>query len=438
MDVPWVRRLFLQNIKCFGTSEISFLASDSAVSAAVVLGDNGTGKTTLLRALALGLCDPKDAKFLFETQDWLRKDATNGTISVEMLVNGEVKTRDIHIVRREYGEDIDHISDIANTTTTQDNIFVCAYGAARRTFGTESPRSYRARDAVSTLFTRDAPLQNPELAFRRIADSGGDREDLLQRINRLLMLPQGSTKLGDEGFEVRGPWGEYTPVGSLSDGYNGTLAWILDMIGRAFMHSPSCAERGVRGVVLVDELEQHLHPSWQRRIISRLHEQFPLVQFVFTTHAPLCVVGTTDLDDHDVALTHLGLRGGVVKADSGIRPPRGMRADNILTSYLFGLDTTGDDETAGQIRKLSVLLGQGELNEAERGEVERLRHDLELKLSPAETDLERDVSAELLSTIEDGVRGRLIKLGRKLGSGSAEPIDFEIRRQLRDLFEHLP
>jgi len=79
------------------------------------------------------------------------------------------------------------------------------------------------------------------------------------------------------------------PMSALSDGYRNTLGLVADMIQRACLLNPQLGERALdetRGVVLIDEIDQHLHPKWQRHIISDLKSLFPKVQFIVTTHSP--------------------------------------------------------------------------------------------------------------------------------------------------------
>ena len=80
----------------------------------------------------------------------------------------------------------------------------------------------------------------------------------------------------------------------LSDGERSLLALIFDLTRRLTVANPADRDpiRNGRAVVLIDELEHHLHPSWQRRVLGMLTDTFKGCQFIATTHAPL-IVGTT-------------------------------------------------------------------------------------------------------------------------------------------------
>jgi len=97
---------------------------------------------------------------------------------------------------------------------------------------------------------------------------------------------------------VSGPWGDL-PLKALGDGYKATFAWVADLMGWAiFLEHDVPSSDNINGIVLIDEIDQHLHPVWQRRIVKRLYKHFPNIQFIATTHSPIVALGTTDLNDN--------------------------------------------------------------------------------------------------------------------------------------------
>lgn len=79
------------------------------------------------------------------------------------------------------------------------------------------------------------------------------------------------------------------PISQLSDGYKCTISLIADIAYRMAILNPQLLENVLvetEGIVLIDEVDLHLHPSWQKRILKDLMEVFPKVQFVVSTHAP--------------------------------------------------------------------------------------------------------------------------------------------------------
>ena len=87
------------------------------------------------------------------------------------------------------------------------------------------------------------------------------------------------------------------PVRKLSDGERGTLALVLDLTRRLAQANPELAEptSKAEAVVLIDEIDLHLHPKWQRQIVHRLAAVFPRCQFIATTHSPQ-VIGEVEHD----------------------------------------------------------------------------------------------------------------------------------------------
>ena len=260
---------------------------------------------------------------------------------------------------------------------------------------------------------------------------------MLSWLDKILLLPDGSVQLKPTGLEINGPWGDFTPVGALSDGYRATLAWLLDFLGWVMYLNPTMLATGVKGIVLVDEIEQHLHPQWQRQIYQLLTKMFPGVQFITTTHSPLCVIGTTDLADKDVSLILLRRSGEAVEAISGLQPPRGMRADQVLTSFLFGLETTSDNQTKFEVERLAGLLSKPERTAAEETEIEQLRQALDGKLGSDETELGRQVEHAAKEATEQQYESLLKGVGQAKRSLTTPlaAVDFEVKRQLKELLK---
>ena len=111
------------------------------------------------------------------------------------------------------------------------------------------------------------------------------------------------TTMGNDWSELTYGWdlgtiiikdqqGVWQQIESLSDGQRSTLAMALDIAYRCIVLNPGLGENAPKqtpGVALVDELDLHLHPKWQRSIVDNLREAFPQVQFIATTHSPLII-----------------------------------------------------------------------------------------------------------------------------------------------------
>jgi hypothetical protein len=437
----------IRNVRCFETLNLNLKSSHGPRMWGVVLGDNGVGKTTLLRCIAMGLCDAASASGLLREiyGEWNRKangEAKRSEIHLEFYSEGRESPARIstYITPSRSGYSQVHQETAFGRSRAEfpwDRIFACGYGAARRAFGTKDIEDYPTIDAVYTLFNYDTPLQNPELVLRRILSRsrkkrGSPRldlndgrlsklEPLLESICSVLMLPPGSIQLTVRGLSISGPWGPFQPVGGLGDGFQATLSWLTDLLGWAVLYDPAQPVELVKGIVLVDELEQHLHPRWQRKIIKLLREQFPFVQFIATTHTPMCAIGTTDLKDEECKLIKLEREDDSVVAVEDFMPPRHQRADQVLTSSLFDLPTTRDDESLSDINRYNQLKTSKSLTGPEKKERALLFAKLKKQFSSAESTLETTVRRAVSKSLGEQKDKNVDRIAA----------DFEVMRQLR-------
>lgn len=409
----YITKIRLKNIRCFEDIEIDLNAGSGIRKWAVLLGNNGVGKTTLLRCIAVGLCDRTGAAGLISDLqgDWVRKDSSDGKGTIEIELRAPALSRTVSskltIVNDDGRETIEDFE--SSFEDSPEDILVCAYGAGRGTYGTRDYTKYRIIDSVYTLFDYELNMQNPELTLRRIQSGEVDIPTILESIDRILMLSLGSTKLSPTGITISGPWGTFMPLGSVGDGYKSTLTWVTDFLGWAMFYQGNILKREeLSGIVLVDELEQHLHPSWQRNIISLLQDQFPNTQFIVTSHSPLCASGLADLSDENCKLVVFERAGdeGPVKAED-VPSLRGLRADQVLRSRAFGLPETRNTAIEEKLEQFRRLLLMESLNEEQEAEMSRLRDLLEegvpgLAESEEDRALERQLRMRLLERGDGG------------------------------------
>jgi len=435
----YIKKIVIDKIRCFEHIEIDLSSQQGSKRWVLLLGDNGVGKTTVLRCIAMALMGSAKASGLLSELygEWIRGESNKpakATIHIEFdtgIDDSNPQWIETTFERTNSGD-----TNVSQKTVPEDfpwdDIFVCGYGAARRAYGSKDYAEYSAVDSLYTLFNYDAALQNPELILRRIKDAGVKPEELLSWIDKILMLPKGSAKLGLEGITVNGPWGKFMPLGALGDGHQATLAWLTDMLGWVMFYDKDLfkeVRNKLSGIVLIDEIEHHLHPSWQKEIIKLLAEQFPNLQFIATTHSPLCAIGSANLPDDKCSLVLLTQKDNHVIGDDKLLPPRGRRADQVLTSYLFGLDTTRSDDSVQRIERYSKLLSKNKLTEEEQNELGNLRIQLDNEVGSAETKIQQ--------LVEKAVRDALDKLVATISKDQRPPkeaIDFEMRRQLNELF----
>ncbi len=418
----------LSNIRCFENIDLSFVTPAGFNNFILFFGNNGTGKTTLLRSIALGLCDPTTTSGLMEMLpgSLLREKEGIGKIKIE-LSDYSNRNWSIETILRRDSNGLVSIEQNVSDNFPRSKIFACAYGASRRGFGSNDYEDYSLRNSLLTLFDYDSSLQNPELALRRIQAQGYNINDITERIDSVLMLETGSTRIGIDstGIRIKGPWGDFMPLGGLGDGFQATLGWIADMCGWSLFYQPLSFIKGLSGIVLIDEVEQHLHPSWQREIIKLLHQQFPNIQFIVTSHAPMCALGTTALPEHAssiVALYQANESVEAVKYDA----PFNQRADQVLTSPLFGLFSASGFDVTSNIQRYAYLASKDSLNNDEKKELDFLKNHLESVLEPFQNKYEREIYYTVRETLKD-------KLSEELQSGkiTSQELDYRIIHQLK-------
>ena len=169
--------------------------------------------------------------------------------------------------------------------------------------------------------------------------------------------------------------GEPLYAGALSSGTQGTLLWIYALTLKMASHYGW--EEGWEdkpAILLIDEIENHLHPTWQRRVIPALLEHFPQLQIFAATHSPFVVAG---LKAGQVHLLQRDSATGAVTATTNTEDIIGWTADEILRTMLGVHDPT-DEETAKNAQKLRQLRKEEprdtpEKEEERQQEMERLR-----------------------------------------------------------------
>jgi hypothetical protein len=327
----YITNFEITDIRCFqGKQSISFDRGDGTYAGwTVFAGRNGSGKSTLLKAIALSLVGPLAAQALVGYfSGWVRNGRPRGQVSSCM-------TRDpMYDSVQLAGRDINHPTEgmmlwephigaspggtlPPNTGIYSeargawgeraDGWFVAGYGPQRRLGPQSEWLAHLYSDPVCArlvnLFLDAATLTESvewlkSVHFRALEERPGAAE-LRDAVLALLndgMLPDGSRakRVDSEGLWVTR--GDVTlPLEQLSDGYRTLTALVLDMVRRLWatygeLHLEPAPEGHLccklPGIVLIDEVEAHLHIAWQQKIGFWLTSRFPAIQFLVTTHSP--------------------------------------------------------------------------------------------------------------------------------------------------------
>lgn len=385
------------------------------------VGDNATGKSTLLKSIAMGLCDEASAAGLLKESDegYIRRGCNQATITIH-LRDDENRRRRLKIhteIRRSWKVQKRIFRDLVRQRTSPpredfpwNELFVSGYGAGRGVSGTGDISSYSVIDAVYNMFNYLEGLQNPELTIRRLRDRPAgkavEKQSILGVLAKFTQVEH--VRLTSQGVLLDGPWGRGMPLRDLADGYRASFIWVADLIGWALTFRPSIrSTQAIRGIVLIDEIEEHLHARWQRRAIGDLRQLFPNVQFIATTHSPLIAasIGEPMSEQSKDALFVLE---GVSKGGVTTSPHEfmlGWTMDQVLASRAFKYQMPTSSEYDEAVRVASALLYKRTRTPEEeavlRNITERIESAKLAGISPAEREVEINQDAHLTTQVTE-------------------------------------
>ena len=163
------------------------------------------------------------------------------------------------------------------------------------------------------------------------------------------------------------------PLDGLSLGHRTVTAWIIDLAWRLVTRYPeSTKPLEEPAVVLIDEIDLHVHPRWQRTIMKQLSDHFTNVQFVATTHSPLMI---TSMSDVNVAVLRQEKSGDHVVIENEPEVVEGWRFDQILVG-LFGLETARSLRVEALMKDREKLLEKNSVTPQDRARLQDIADEL--------------------------------------------------------------
>ncbi len=412
----YVHSLTIKNLGIFSNSTIEFLYPGKNTGSSkikypnvnLLLGDNGAGKSTLIRAVALTALGPTvegagiysnnmvrdttkfspaqygamtegeadiNAEIVIHPEDVAGQDEKNETSEKDFPRNIH---SNIKIIRRSEFESIrfqfaPQEEDLwKGIYSYQTHAFLMVgYGATRRVEAGESldmgargkSRHIRAQ-RVQGLFEESYSLipltywmpaletQEPE-RFQQFSDI---LNNLLEKENyRFTGKIRGTEYLYEKN-------GAAVPFQAMSDGYRAFIGWISDLLYHINYGCPPGKDiAATRGVAIVDEVDLHLHPKWQMKVIASLAGAFPNIQFVFSSHSPL-ITGSLEWMNIIYMKGYGTLNTRVEKIEKGVH---GLDADQVLLSDFFGLTSTRSDSQRRKLKDLTLKARSGDDEAAE-------------------------------------------------------------------------
>lgn len=421
----------VENVRCFGPKQTLDLSDGKGnpVRWTVILGNNGVGKTTLLQCfISLETREPHVRRGhptsyypkgrwpvqAYEMSD-VRRGAHHASMGAEVLIGGalgkdtkgeskKLNVRWLPPAMQGYGY---------QWTDSSAGVACYGYGATRR-MGAGALSAPIDSSTSGSLFREDVPLRNAEewllqadygaskrSSGQKQAKARRDRtirvlKDILPDITDIRFIPP-TKKDPAARVEFKTPYG-WVGMQQLSLGYRTLIAWMVDLASRLFERYPDSANPLAEpAIVLVDEIDLHLHPKWQRRLMGYLSEHFPATQFIVTAHSPLVVQSAADAN-----IVVLRPEGDHVVIDNDVASIRGWRVDQILTSDLFGLKSARPPQLDALLEERTALLSKPRLTSKDEA---RLR-GLEAAIGPlptGETATERE-AMEIIQRFAERIR----------------------------------
>jgi hypothetical protein len=426
----YVRKLHIDGLKLLRDFELDFTRGGEPRMWTVLVGRNGLCKTAILRALALAASGRDRAnqlaqglhRSLRDVRDEQRALSIRGEFGFGEIGErhgrlhpggGEAPTllhtqlvlqadRQLFDGGSHYEGDTDSddenpLEEVRAALPVLNHWFVVAYGTNR---SLPMPRSATqpddiTHDRVASLFN-NSPLIGTGFADLFDGQSALDYAQILKRAmlahadllpqvtdvdlrgqggvntaDRLVMSHRFTVRAGEDKLKLPATW--------LSQGYQAAIAWLADLVGQILWEANASGIHGyvepkeMEGLVLVDELDLHLHPTWQVGLIAALKQTFPRLQFVVTTHSPMLLAG---LEADEVVMLEEDPRTGNVVTQHEERPPKLLTATQLLERY-FAIDRLYPVNLAEKLRRYDFIASNPYRSDEEEREMSSLRAELE-------------------------------------------------------------
>lgn len=368
-----LKRIILTNVRCYKHLDLSFNdindeGNEYLRMRTIILGNNGTGKSTILRSIALILSGSSAlGELIGDTNKWIRRGTKTCIIEAELVTSqGEYRSVKLEIrqgdnLSKLISRNSDSLRALDDALEHSDrNYLTIGYGVSRRigaanlTERSSSFHNFRA-DNVSTLFHMNAPLFPFESWVMDIDYRQGTKgiSSIKKALNKLLPTVSYSG-IDKERKSVRFKTEDgVLDFDQLSDGFQISANWMGDLLYRITRTYADYKDPlKSRFILLIDEVALHLHPEWQRTIIQSISDLFPNAQIIATTHSPFVAqqAGDKELftiirhENKDLDLFHYE------------NDPRKLLIHQIIMSDLFGIETDESvlvEEAKDQIRQIA-------------------------------------------------------------------------------------
>jgi len=400
----FLKEIHVKNFKGFDDLHFSFVKENGEVRKhTVLLGENGTGKSNLLKAIALITASP-DAilELLKQPNEWIKQGENTCTIeattsyghNLKLTWNRGEKPSQIVTQNLKNTAEISHFNSLYQ---------VYAYGASRKLsffneLSFDLKQNYEYAQNVANLFDNDHILY-PITKWLIDLDYNGQKKNIYNEFKNFTVKkldsflnytiifkdidPEERTLLFKEN-------GKILPLKALSDGYQNMTALFGDLISKwsnrfdwaanetRYQNFPEDAFNNIsdnQGLILIDELDLHLHPKWQRALLDFLARELPSFQIIATTHSPL----TAQQAGEGELFTLKKDENGKVGILPFIGSPDKLLVSDLLTAKdAFGLNTTESLRVERLKNRYRELKDNTQKTENEENEWKQIQMELQI------------------------------------------------------------
>ena len=429
-----LNRITMENVGPFDHLELDLTEGWN-----VLLGDNGCGKTTILKAVSAALCGDK-APAKAAISRLLKHKQDEGKIILQ-IGDREYTTK----IRRE-GKRIT-VRSRQVTPLEAGSMLVLGFpalrGASIHAASAPEEEEYSAPDVdisdVLPLVSGEIDVRMDSLSQWIIDTESRGRDDkthkrLLHQFFKLMDKLTPGIKL-EFGEIDKSNWHVLVdtddgriPIDLVSQGMSSIYSWAGCLLQRLQEVYPGSEDlTNEQALVLVDEIDAHMHPKWQQLIIQNLKETFPNIQFIATTHSPLIVGG---MPVEQVIRLDRDEDGKVSQMDVSADMTMG-RTDQILAGSLFDLDTTFDIETQNLTERYHDLLAKEQRTPEEESSMAKVREELSERIPVSPTEPAKRRALEMFRSIVDSQLGDSMEEMQDVLIKQAEELLDTVERQGR-------
>lgn len=391
----WFKSISLENVRSFGKKQTIYFTEDGTENGTparwnVILGDNGTGKTTVLRGIVsvFNSFGSFNHTYPLTANDYFLRDV--GLFpKIQLSVQSSNVLRNERLLELKFVRTIHNSEDASDVQVNQsrnynqahyENFPLFGYGADRRIGVTSFTSSDDGH--VGSLIFEGTSLSNAEewliqADYLALKDENlrGRFTIIIDILQRLLRSEVSAIRIdvssGTPKVFFKTHYGDVR-LHELSLGYKTLIAWMVDFAkGLLDRYPDSTNPLAEPAVCLVDEIDLHLHPKFQRTIIKFLTETFPNTQFIVTAHSPLIVQSAGGAN-----IIVLRREGDETVVDANQVDVHDWRIDQILSSDIFGGIGGRSPDVEEKIRRRRSLLRKNELIDSEKTELALLEQEL--------------------------------------------------------------